>query len=391
LKPDCSIYAKDYEKKSLDLSRVDFIIEFKSGSDGDPFVDPKLQSGEEKPNPFVCSEGPRRKNLGQITAYATSILSAQYRTHTFMVLIVEDYARLLRWDRAGTVVTEPIYSNVQPHLFNFLIRYDIADREARGHDSTVKFPHDNEIADAKTFVPELAQAKSFLAVDILDQRYILHGPELQPDVPVGRWTRTSFAYSVKEGRRVLLKDSWRILLDDIKPEGDIYRKLHQGQVPNIPSCLSDEDVGDDTHHRSRMHEVIDEYITRHPCWKLTLHRHYRIVLGTIGKRLENFKHTREFVNAMYAALKGKMTTFSAASLCNCNLTHIIAHKAAYDVGVLHRDISPGNILIADEDGLDSNNGSNTIDGGMLIDWDLSKIVNPNDRQATARESGRTVS
>jgi hypothetical protein len=64
-------------------------------------LNPEPASG----NPLMCSMGPGLVNLGQITAYATSILSTQYRTHTFMVFIVKDYAMFLRWDRSGAVVT----------------------------------------------------------------------------------------------------------------------------------------------------------------------------------------------------------------------------------------------------------------------------------------------
>jgi len=55
----------------------------------------------------------------------------------------------------------------------------------------------------------------------------------------------------------------------------------------------------------------------------------------------------------------------------------LAHKYAYeDVGILHRDISVGNILI-------------TTAGGLLIDWDLCKHVR--DLTKAARQSERTVS
>jgi hypothetical protein len=284
LKPDCSVYTNDkYKGKGLIFSLVDFIIEFKKGSD--PFVDPESEPkspenfnpepafSKEELNPFVCPTSSRLCNLGQITAYATSILSAQYRTHMFMVFIVKNYARLLRWDRGGAVVTEPIYFNDQPHLFDFFIRYHIADREARGHDSTVKLPNNDEIILAKAVVPELAEAKSFLAIDISDRRYIIQGPELRQGIPVGRWTRVSFAYDIEENCRVLLKDSWRVLLPDIQPEGEIYRLLHRRQVPNIPRCVLASDVDDDTHHRSRTHEVIDKCKTPQPCWDITPHRH----------------------------------------------------------------------------------------------------------------------
>jgi hypothetical protein len=103
LKPDCSVYQEDCDEENFDMSRVEFVIEFKSGPKEDPFVDePKLKSTEELDpnsteefNPFVCTEGPTRTVLGQLTAYATAVLSAQYRTHTFIVFIVGEYARLI--------------------------------------------------------------------------------------------------------------------------------------------------------------------------------------------------------------------------------------------------------------------------------------------------------
>lgn len=66
------------------------------------------------------------------------------------------------------------------------------------------------------------------------------------------------------------------------------------------------------------------------------------------------------------------------------LTHITAHRAACKAGVLHRDLSPGNILILD--GLDGQESS-----GILIDWDLSKITDPLEEPGTARRYTRTVS
>jgi hypothetical protein len=191
------------------------------------------------------------------------------------------------------------------------VYYNMAQPDARGRDSTVRpaEPHDIELA--KATVPELAKANSFLAVTASDGRFIIRGPNARPDVPVGRWTRTSFAYDVNNNRRVILKDSWRIQSDDIEPEGKIYEMLHANYVPNIPHFSCAGDVGDDTHHQTRTDEVFaKKCIPRHSCWRpITRHRHYRIVLLTVGRKLEEFKGTKEFVEAMLAALKGEMTNF----------------------------------------------------------------------------------
>ena len=44
------------------------------------------------------------------------------------------------------------------------------------------------------------------------------------------------------------------------------------------------------------------------------------------------------------------------------MCHCLAHRDAYNAGILHRDFSPSNVIIDD-------NGE-----GWLIDWDLLKPV-----------------
>ncbi|SRR6266702_3212492 len=110
---------------------------------------------------------------------------------------------------------------------------------------------------------DLASAKSLLTVTIADpthpqqsSHYIICGPCTRPDIPAGHWTWTSVAYDIRRKKHVLLKDSWQVLLDSVTPEGEIYAKLRQNSVPNIPFCLRASDVGDDTHHKSQTHEFV---------------------------------------------------------------------------------------------------------------------------------------
>lgn len=141
------------------------MIEFRKGS-SDPFVDDSNseRQGRGEDHPFLCKEGPNRRVLGLLTAYASATLKAQYRTHLFMVLIGGEYARLIRWDRGGTVVTDQIPFNEEPYLFDFLTRYDSASREDRGHDSTVSVPSKAKFKHAKEVVAELTEARACLAV-----------------------------------------------------------------------------------------------------------------------------------------------------------------------------------------------------------------------------------
>lgn len=137
-----------------------------------------------------------------------------------------------------------------------------------------------------------------------ESRFIIPRPKAQPIAPVGRWTRSSIAYDIRNERRVYLKDSWRVSVKGIEAEGEIYRRLHEKEVPNIPPCLLAGDIGD-FHHRTRTHDHVTDKKGAHSYWNLTPHRHYRIVLGVVGRRLEKFDHSKELVSAMHAALKGR--------------------------------------------------------------------------------------
>ena len=78
--------------------------------------------------------------LGQITSYAAAQLGAQFRTHAYSVLIVKDQARILRWDRSGTIIMEAIKYNKVPHLAKFFRRYSVASAVMRGKDETASVP-----------------------------------------------------------------------------------------------------------------------------------------------------------------------------------------------------------------------------------------------------------
>ena len=81
----------------------------------------------------------------------------------------------------------------------------------------------------------------------------------------------SFAFDTRDQHRVLLKDSWHVLLKDIEAKGVLYRWLHENGVCNIPSYLSAGDVGPITHHQSQTHEVAGKVIGNDTHYRLTPH------------------------------------------------------------------------------------------------------------------------
>ncbi|KAF9260591.1 hypothetical protein L218DRAFT_809423, partial [Marasmius fiardii PR-910] len=50
-------------------------------------------------------KGQGRDTRGQITMYAIAHLAEQHRTHCFSVIIIGSFARLIRWHKAGAIVT----------------------------------------------------------------------------------------------------------------------------------------------------------------------------------------------------------------------------------------------------------------------------------------------
>ena len=61
----------------------------------DPFIGPKHTQSTLYVNPFVRDSKEGLDTLGQITGYTTSHLGSQFRTHTFFILIVHNYARII--------------------------------------------------------------------------------------------------------------------------------------------------------------------------------------------------------------------------------------------------------------------------------------------------------
>ena len=107
-----------------------------------------------------------------------------------------------------------------------------------------------DVAIAQANVPKLQKANEFLDVTILNQHFIIPSPESTPDILVGYWICILFAYDKHNGYQVLLKDSWHVLLESIKPEGDIYYLFHEKWVPNIPSYILADNVGNKIYHQT---------------------------------------------------------------------------------------------------------------------------------------------
>ncbi|KAF8121660.1 hypothetical protein EV363DRAFT_1184625, partial [Boletus edulis] len=159
--------------------------------------------------------------------------------------------------------------------------------------------------------------------------------------PACRATRACPAYDISGDRLIFFKDSWRIAADDIIPEGKIYEELCEKGVHFVPRCLASGDVKSWAKQKTQTKRHSSSPWACQKDLHLLAHCHYRLILDIVGENLMDFCSSKELVQAIHDAL--------------------IAHKEAFIVGYIHRDISPGNIVIF--------NGH-----GYLIDWDLAKLV-----------------
>ncbi len=103
------------------------------------------------------------------------------------------------------------------------------------------------------------------------------------------------------------KDAFSSKAHDIQAEGDIYDLLRKHSVPNIPHCVLASDVGDEKYHKSQTSRFAGKYSHHPSMYRFVPHRHYRLVLDTIGTKLEEFGSSKELVRAVHASVLGKLS------------------------------------------------------------------------------------
>ena len=95
---------------------MDMHVEFKRYDWDDPFICPPRDRHD---TAFISTKPNETNTLGQIGAYAGVQLALQFCTHCFSVYIIHDATRIIRWERDGAIITEPIYYNIDSALVQF--------------------------------------------------------------------------------------------------------------------------------------------------------------------------------------------------------------------------------------------------------------------------------
>ncbi|KAH9059619.1 hypothetical protein EDB87DRAFT_1563048, partial [Lactarius vividus] len=281
------------------------------------------------------------------------------------VVLFGNTGRLLCWDRSGIIYTEPFDWTTQPDtLFKFLWRLNFLSNVKCGYDTTITSVGEDEakavLSKLRTYQGLENVAKADLHKFLIRDDHTLNGQIKYYIAPSAVWDSEALfgcstfgyiAYDLETTNLVYLKDFWRTDCDGIQKEGDVYRELHDAHVPNIAKLglagnvpLLSECGGTDS--PTVQQTMTQQFVKGGWCPgqpRVDPYVHYQLVLETLGSPLHTFRSTRE--------------------LCEVIQNAITAHTGAYKrVGILHRDVSAGNILITKER------------SGILIDWDLSKKV-----------------
>ncbi|KAK7688021.1 hypothetical protein QCA50_008391 [Cerrena zonata] len=327
----------DFWKSPSDAWRaLEVQIHIDVNSENDPFT------------PGPANEERKKKLIHHLANQMTR----QQRTHIFSVVIFGHYARFLRWDRAGCIVTIAVDLMRWPlAMANFLWRYSRLCSAARGFDPTATDATFREASTLKRTVRHFIQNSSrntdHLRPSLTDDDYpvyrievtALDGTKLKLIIgkPIhaythaaGRATRVYLAYLTSERRLVILKDLWSADNRIYMPEGKMYKHLLRHNVPHLPKVLAAGGV-----------EVEDEL-------QVTRTQGYSHFRGYTRQRI---------VQEIYFPLS---TVNSSKELTQVFRDAVEALYVAYNTAhVLHQDISIGNIMV-------------TQDGrGILNDWDCA--------------------
>ncbi|GJE92085.1 hypothetical protein PsYK624_082380 [Phanerochaete sordida] len=309
-----------------------------------------------------------------LVSHATARFARQHQIFFFQLVLFGRYARLVRFDRSGCVVSDRIDYVEDPEVLSeFLWRFDQLNDEGRGHDSTVARATSREADLLRETVQALLEASKanpgdstvvrqlpcarealdatgawpFWKIEVMNpitglSSHLVVNKPLQTSSDLrGRNARAYIAYDIQKGRLVFMKDSWRSEKKGLRAEFQTYQELYACGVPHLPEVLCGGDVLDTT---GSIHETVTQKFTYDDDGtrmkglpELDRLVHHRIV-QEIAYPLESALNEHEFIQALHDALQAIDKAYSSA-------------------GLLHRDISMNNIML-------------TTDGrGILNDWD----------------------
>ncbi len=301
-KPDLCCYSIEHDgvaelgyKADTDIARSSMthaalFVEVKSSVQLDSFMDPPANADrpmwkfvvDHNDNPNHTEAKDARQAFGQQVAYATEILACQHRHCCYSVSLSGTSAWLIRWDRAGAIVSTSFDLLQSPSILcEFIWCFGWIGDEGRGYDLTIETASKTEELIFKNAIERHLQEqlrhedektrRSALAehyqegvrpdlVNVSRLKMMCPGggnrsqtltllicrPVSYPLSPAGRGTRGYWAVDAEDPHEVFfLKDTWRYTHLGSTParkEGDIICSLLAHAVPNVPEVKCHHDV-----------------------------------------------------------------------------------------------------------------------------------------------------
>ncbi|EED83780.1 predicted protein [Postia placenta Mad-698-R] len=355
--------------------RASLVIECKSSnSDGHPFsfrpastckssktpgTSDKECNGAE-PNPqaekdvFLPQTDEAIESRGQLSDYAMHMMRSQPRQFCFIVVVAGCYARILRWDRAGAIVSEAFEFVEDPSIMvTFLYNYMTMTQEERGFDTSVVAAPRHEIDEMiawkvgmvedgrlsdyhterfkeametkwpiyKVTIPredlisaaELGRkvnkagapkdsSQSGSNIPAEDLTLLIGRPLSMSNSPTGRSTIGYVAFDMRGKRLVFMRDSWPLDSPLRTTERTVYKDLWQKRVTNIARPIS----GGIVKNGDKIHRTITQKYRNTVHGKDTRARiHFRLITDEVYEPLDNCKCSYELILVLSDAIKGK--------------------------------------------------------------------------------------
>lgn len=277
----------------------------------------------------------------------------------FMLLVDGTNVRATRWDRSGTIVTEPFdYTEDPLTLRNILWGFALLQEKEQGFDATavplepedddyrlmdaLGEPCADDISEVEGTIVEKDGPYTFRFVRDAFNRSLAHDhPRYRVTVPAadgprhylvaqpgavargfsGRGTRAFVAYDMETKRFALLKDTWRPFNDEADTEGDVLRQLKDAGVRNIRTVVCDGQLEHCTvtpRHAVQKAAQAPKNPKEIGKGRLTQDtqkflRQYRLVMEEFCLPLSTFKNGEELIRVIRDCVQGE----SAIDLDSC--------------------------------------------------------------------------
>lgn len=302
------------------------------------------------PKPFVRTGDSGDKALGQVGEYVAKLFRRQHRTHVFTLYVFKGQARVIRSDRAGSIVSTAIDFEEDPSLLHKVIwRYASMTQAQRGFDPSVVRATKEEIEAMKSCPTRNEAAMTYRSAaldkpgwlvykikmrrtDLIEQQgmcpiadeyydpdepsapddatldsdepcFIVGRHHSATDSPTGRGMRGYVAYDVSHRRLVFLKDYWRPRIESSPYEGEVLRSLRSSGVQHVPTPLAAGVVRDEAGVQKTCTQAFLPVDEKTGCYA-AMQEHYRLVVKEIGEPLDAHETPYELVKTIFHALKG---------------------------------------------------------------------------------------